>query len=187
VCSLPQPCETTITRHANAGWQTKRNSEQPSAAPHGETEELCRTTRKALDESLDNSLAPAEIAGTTVALFSSLGVVFPACPPRTGKAATQPLHAEGKTVRCLNDAGAPDVRRVRMCVQVRLTKKLAQVINGIDLSDRRVGDVVELPTHDAEILLAEGWASPVGSAFGAGTRRIDAHDRPRRSTKKRPR
>jgi len=72
-------------------------------------------------------------------------------------------------------------------VQVRVTKKLAEVINGIDLSDRRVGDVVDLPRHDAELLLAEGWASPVESAFGAGARRIDADDRSRRSTKKRPR
>jgi hypothetical protein len=74
-----------------------------------------------------------------------------------------------------------------MRVQVRLTKKLAEVIDGIDLSDRRVGDVVDLPSHDAEVLLAEGWASPVESAFGAGARRLDADDRPRRSTKKHPR
>jgi len=72
-------------------------------------------------------------------------------------------------------------------VQIRLTKKLAEVIDGIDLSDRRVGDVVDLSSHDAEILLAEGWASPVEPAFGAGTRRTDADDRPRRSTKNRHR
>jgi hypothetical protein len=67
-------------------------------------------------------------------------------------------------------------------VQVRLTKKLAEVIDGIDLSDRRVGDVLNLPTHDAEVLLAEGWASTVEPAFGAGTNRADAHDRPPRPT-----
>jgi hypothetical protein len=72
-------------------------------------------------------------------------------------------------------------------VQVRLTKKLADAIDGIDLSDRRVGDVVDLPKHDAEILLAEGWASPVEPPFGATTSRADANDRPRRSTKHRPR
>lgn len=74
-----------------------------------------------------------------------------------------------------------------MRVQVRLTKKLAEVIDGVDLSDRRVGEVVDLPRHDAEILLAEGWASSVESPFGARTRRTAADDRPRRSTKKRPR
>ena len=72
-------------------------------------------------------------------------------------------------------------------MQVRLTKKLAEVIDGIDLSDRRVGDVVDLPKHDAEILLAEGWASPVEPPFGTGTRRADANDRPLRSTKNRRR
>jgi hypothetical protein len=70
-------------------------------------------------------------------------------------------------------------------VHVRLTKKLAEVINGIDLSARRVGDVVDLPRHDAEVLLAEGWASPVEPAIGAAPRRTDADDRPRRSTKNR--
>jgi len=68
-------------------------------------------------------------------------------------------------------------------VQVRLTKKLAEAIDGIDLSDRRVGDVVDLSKHDAEMLLAEGWASPVEPAFGARTRLADADDRPRRPTK----
>jgi len=72
-------------------------------------------------------------------------------------------------------------------VQVRLTKKLAEAIDGIDLSARRVGDVVDLPKHDAEILLAEGWASPVEPAFGAMARLVDADDRPRRSTKDRRR
>jgi hypothetical protein len=72
-------------------------------------------------------------------------------------------------------------------VQVRLTKKLAEAIDGIDLSDRRVGDVLNLPKHDAEVLLAEGWASPVEPAFVIGTNRADAHDRPHRSTRDRRR
>ncbi|HMJ82973.1 MAG TPA: hypothetical protein VK504_07390 [Vicinamibacterales bacterium] len=71
-------------------------------------------------------------------------------------------------------------------MQVRLTKKLAEAIDGIDLSDRRVGDVVDLSKHDAEMLLAEGWASPVDPAFGARTRLV-ADDRPRRPTKNRHR
>jgi hypothetical protein len=74
-----------------------------------------------------------------------------------------------------------------MRVQVRLTRKLAEFIDGVDLSARRVGEVIDLSRHDAEILLAEGWASPVESRFGARARRTAADDRPRRSTKKRPR
>ncbi len=72
-------------------------------------------------------------------------------------------------------------------MQIRLIKKLAEVLDGIDLSDRRVGDVMNLPKHDAEVLLAEGWASPVEPAFSVGTRLADANDRPRRSTKNRRR
>ena len=67
-------------------------------------------------------------------------------------------------------------------MQVRLTKKLAEAIDRSDLSDRRVGDVMNLPKHDAEVLLAEGWASPVEPAFGTGTTRVDAHGRPPRPT-----
>jgi hypothetical protein len=41
---------------------------------------------------------------------------------------------------------------------VRLTQKLAERINGIDLSGRAVGDVVDLPDREALVLVAEGWA-----------------------------
>jgi len=95
---------------------------------------------------------------------------------------TQPVHADVKTVRRVDDSGLPDVGRDGTCVQIRLTKKLAEVINGIDLSDRRVGDVVDLPKHEAEMLLAEGWASPVEPAR---RRRSDADDRPRSTRKRR--
>jgi len=41
---------------------------------------------------------------------------------------------------------------------IRLTRKLANFLNGIDVSDRHVGDVFELPTFSAHLLIAEGWA-----------------------------
>jgi hypothetical protein len=41
---------------------------------------------------------------------------------------------------------------------VRLTRKLAERINGIDLCNRAVGDVMELPDREALALVAEGWA-----------------------------
>ena len=44
---------------------------------------------------------------------------------------------------------------------VRLTAKLAEVVNGVDLSRYQEGDIVELPARDAEMLLAEGWADLV--------------------------
>jgi hypothetical protein len=41
---------------------------------------------------------------------------------------------------------------------IRLTRKLADFIDGVDVSDRRVGEVFDLPTLDAHLLIAEGWA-----------------------------
>lgn len=44
---------------------------------------------------------------------------------------------------------------------IQLTKKLAERLDGIDVSLRRVGDVLDLPPHEAVLLVAEGWARPV--------------------------
>jgi hypothetical protein len=41
---------------------------------------------------------------------------------------------------------------------VRLTRKLAEQIDGIDLSNHAVGDVIDLPGRKARTLVAEGWA-----------------------------
>ena len=43
-------------------------------------------------------------------------------------------------------------------VKVRLVKKLAEVIDGIDVSGNRVGDVLDLPAEQARLLIAEEWA-----------------------------
>jgi hypothetical protein len=44
--------------------------------------------------------------------------------------------------------------------RVRLTRKLAPALNGLDLSSLTVGEVVELSERDARMLIAEGWAEP---------------------------
>lgn len=44
--------------------------------------------------------------------------------------------------------------------QVRLTRKFAEVIDGVDLSQNQVGDRLELSDRDAQVLIAEGWAAP---------------------------
>lgn len=41
---------------------------------------------------------------------------------------------------------------------VRLTRKLAEMIDGIDLRQCEVGDVIELPEREGILLIAEGWA-----------------------------
>jgi hypothetical protein len=47
-------------------------------------------------------------------------------------------------------------------MRVRLTKKLADVLNGIDLSHCAEGGVIELSDREARLLMAEKWAEPVG-------------------------
>jgi hypothetical protein len=41
---------------------------------------------------------------------------------------------------------------------IRLTRRLADYIDGVDLSRRSVGDLLDLPERDAEMLVAEGCA-----------------------------
>jgi hypothetical protein len=47
---------------------------------------------------------------------------------------------------------------------VRLTRKYADMIDGIDLRRAQVGDRLELPPQDAAVLLSEGWAEKVSTA-----------------------
>lgn len=46
-------------------------------------------------------------------------------------------------------------------IPVRLTRKLANFINGLDLTHCAVGDIVEVPGHSALMLFGEGWAEPI--------------------------
>jgi hypothetical protein len=48
-------------------------------------------------------------------------------------------------------------------MRVRLTRKLAERLDGIDVSACSVGDVIELPREAAQLLVAERWAVPVGA------------------------
>jgi hypothetical protein len=43
---------------------------------------------------------------------------------------------------------------------IRLTRKLAQFLDGIDVSQYKAGDVFELTRAEGELLIAEGWAEP---------------------------
>jgi len=44
-------------------------------------------------------------------------------------------------------------------MRIRLTRKLADCIDGVDLSHYSVGEMLDLPERDARLLIAEGWAS----------------------------
>jgi len=43
---------------------------------------------------------------------------------------------------------------------VRLTRKYADILDGVNLQTAKVGDRLDLPRRDADVLIAEGWAEP---------------------------
>jgi hypothetical protein len=45
-------------------------------------------------------------------------------------------------------------------MRVRLTRKLAGKIDGVDLQGFQVDDVLDLPMQQADLLVAEKWAVP---------------------------
>jgi hypothetical protein len=69
-------------------------------------------------------------------------------------------------------------------MKVRLMRKFAEFIDGVDLTHRHVGDVIDVSHQEAEILMAEEWAAPADDSTTQG--RATADDAPRRS-RKRPR
>jgi hypothetical protein len=46
---------------------------------------------------------------------------------------------------------------------VKLIRKFADSIDGVDLSNHRAGDVIRVSKQDGNLLLAEGWAVPAVS------------------------
>ena len=45
-------------------------------------------------------------------------------------------------------------------MRVRIIRKLADWLDGIDLRHGDVGDVIDLPERPARVVIAEGWAVP---------------------------
>jgi hypothetical protein len=72
---------------------------------------------------------------------------------------------------------ASDCRRTAL-MRVRLTRKLAERIDGVDLSSHKIGDCFELPESEGQLLVAERWAFLERRA--ADRREHGAADRPRR-------
>ena len=50
---------------------------------------------------------------------------------------------------------------INVVKRVRLTRKLATMLDGVDVSALEIGDIVELPDNAARILIAERWAEPL--------------------------
>ena len=61
----------------------------------------------------------------------------------------------------MNDA---DATARAHAVRVRLTRKLARVLNGVDLSHVAPGEEILLGEREARLLVAEGWAAIVDTA-----------------------
>ena len=51
-------------------------------------------------------------------------------------------------------------------MRIRLVRKFANAINGIDLATVSVGDIVELKLPQAVLLIREGWAEPLEEPSG---------------------
>ena len=71
-------------------------------------------------------------------------------------------------------------------MRIRLTRKLAQLLNGVDISRRTVGDVIDLPDREAALLLAEGWALPADGEAASQTPRGKPEPKGRRLKRQRP-
>jgi hypothetical protein len=63
-------------------------------------------------------------------------------------------------------------------MKVRLTRKLAESIDGVDLSHKRVGKIINVERHNAQLLIAEGWGAPADTV-GERSSDIRSEARPR--------
>ena len=60
--------------------------------------------------------------------------------------------------------------------RVRLIKKLASILDGVDVSMLDVGAILELPDSSAELLIAEKWAEPIAEPVAeSATEGSDGH------------
>jgi hypothetical protein len=48
-------------------------------------------------------------------------------------------------------------------VKIRLLRKPAERLNGVDISSFKTGDILELSASDAAVLIEDGWAASVPS------------------------
>jgi len=64
-------------------------------------------------------------------------------------------------------------------MRVRLIRKLADRLDGVDVSGHSSGDILELSRREAELLIAERWAEPEAVAERGGRPWPRAEDRRR--------
>jgi hypothetical protein len=54
-------------------------------------------------------------------------------------------------------------------MRVKLIRKFANALNGVDLTRVRVGDIMELKPYQAALLIHEGWAEPLEEQSGSAS------------------
>jgi hypothetical protein len=72
-------------------------------------------------------------------------------------------------------------------MRVRLTRKLAERVDGVDLSAHSVGDVMDVSPNEAWLLIAEQWAVPDESHAAAESAADEGMRGRRDGRRKRPR
>ena len=95
-------------------------------------------------------------------------------PEDTSKRKSTPDESPGVGIR--RNPGADQTS------SVRLIRKYAEMIDGVNLEEAEVGDRLELSKRDAEVLIAEGWAerAPDERRVRLLPRRAQAADHSRR-------
>lgn len=69
--------------------------------------------------------------------------------------------------------------------RIWLTRKFADMIDGVDISYAKAGEELELSEHDARLLIAEGWARPARAERGTAADREPRATRDRRGHNRR--
>jgi hypothetical protein len=72
-------------------------------------------------------------------------------------------------------------------VHIRLTRKLAEALNGLDLRPYKVGDVIDLPERLGRMLVFEAWGEEAVAIGGAAVANERAPRRRRPSRARHPR
>ena len=78
--------------------------------------------------------------------------------PCTSKATK--VEAERPSMRKEGYDRRSNPRRTDEITPVRLTRKYAERLNGVNLAGHDVGDRLPLSSREAGLLIAEGWAAP---------------------------
>jgi hypothetical protein len=68
-----------------------------------------------------------------------------------------------------------ELQHPRLQMKVRLIRKLADVIDGVDLSGHAIGETLDVPAAEAALLIAERWAEPCWPDEGDGHPRRRRH------------